>query len=71
MPGRTEYLREVGEVIGWDDGKDATLSYAECSGGLAGSRAFHGRPMTASNPKVARLAPPPEQAKEDEGDKTP
>jgi hypothetical protein len=54
--GKAEYLREIGEVIGWDDGKDATLSYVECSGGTEAGRAYHGRPMHDSNPKVAELS---------------
>lgn len=51
-PGNSEYLRDVGQVIGWDDGQDATLSFAECSGGLTAGRAFHGRPMAWTNPKL-------------------
>lgn len=47
--GKTEYLRDVRSVIGWDEGEDATLSYVECSGGLVAGRAFHGRPMRAKN----------------------
>jgi hypothetical protein len=34
--GKVQYLRST-ELIGWDEGKDATWSYVECSGG-AGSR---------------------------------
>jgi hypothetical protein len=52
-PGKSEYLREVRTVIGWDGGEDATLSFAECSGGDLAGRAFHGRPMAASNRKLA------------------
>lgn len=44
VPGKTEYLRDSGSVIGWDEGQDAVLSYVECSGGT-GARCFHGRPM--------------------------
>lgn len=54
FPGKTEYLRSVGEVIGWDDGDDATLSYVECIGS-AGCRSRHGRPIREGNPKT-RLA---------------
>lgn len=39
-----KYLRDVGRVIGWDEGKDARLSFVECSGGVTAGRAFHGRP---------------------------
>jgi hypothetical protein len=49
---KAEYVREVGKVIGWDAGQDATLSYAECSGGDTWGRTFHGRPMAATNRKV-------------------
>lgn len=48
----SEYLRDVGKVIGWDAGKDATWSFVECSGGLVAGRRFHGRPMAASNHKL-------------------
>ena len=50
-PARTRYLRGLGEVIGWDDGEDAKLSYVECSGGSA-TRAYHGRPMHEGNPRA-------------------
>jgi len=49
---RTEYARETDQVIGWDAGEDATVSFAECSGGASAGRAFHGRPMTVSNHKL-------------------
>lgn len=51
-PAHSEYQRDMGEVIGWDEGRDATLSFAECSGGTDASRAFHGRPMSAQNRKA-------------------
>jgi hypothetical protein len=51
-PGKSEYAREMGLVIGWDEGKDATLSFVECSGGLSAGRSFHGRPMATSNRKI-------------------
>jgi hypothetical protein len=53
-PLKTEYLRSVGEVIGWDEGQDASLSYVECSGGAA--RSFHGRPMHEPNRLARRIA---------------
>lgn len=53
-PTHSEYLREIGEVIGWDEGRDATVSFAECSGGTNASRAFHGRPMSTPNRKVSK-----------------
>jgi hypothetical protein len=56
VPGKSEYLREVGEVIGWDEGCDASLSYVECSGGPGAGRAFHGRPMHAENATVRAIA---------------
>lgn len=49
---KSEYQRDVGCVIGWDEGRDATVSFVECSGGLVGGRAYHGRPMATSNRKV-------------------
>ena len=55
FPTTTEYLRDVGRVIGWDSGQDATLSYAECSGGET-VRCYHGRPMLKGNPKIRRRA---------------
>ena len=51
-PGSSEYVRDLGAVIGWDAGLDATLSYAECSGGLAAGRSYHGRPMSQANHKL-------------------
>jgi hypothetical protein len=48
----TEYARETDQVIGWDAGEDATVSFAECSGGTGAGRAFHGRPMTTSSHKL-------------------
>jgi hypothetical protein len=36
--GKVEYLRDTGIVIGWDEGRDATLSYVECSGGASAGR---------------------------------
>jgi len=47
-PGKSEYLRATGSVIGYDKGKNATWSFAECSGGPKS----HGRPMASSNHKV-------------------
>ena len=52
-PMKREYLRDVGTVIGWDDGQDATLSFVECAGGTI-TRAFHGRPMHALNKKTLK-----------------
>lgn len=51
-PGKAEYVRVVEDVIGWDRGEDATISFAECSGGVAAARSFHGRPMARSNHKL-------------------
>jgi hypothetical protein len=56
-PGKSEYLRDVGAVIGWDKGEETTLSFVECSGGDLAGRAFHGRPMAASNHKLAGRRP--------------
>jgi hypothetical protein len=53
--GRTEYLRDVGTVIGWDEGENASFSYAECSGGVTSGRAYHGRPMHESNQTARAL----------------
>lgn len=50
----SEYVHSVGEVIGWDRAEDATWSFAECSGGVASGRSFHGRPMAESNRKLRR-----------------
>lgn len=51
-PGKSEYVREAGAVIGWDRGRDATHSFVECSGGATAGRAYHGRPMSAGNHKL-------------------
>jgi hypothetical protein len=51
-PTQSEYIRELSQVIGWDRGEDARISFAECSGGIAAGRAYHGRPMSASNIKL-------------------
>jgi hypothetical protein len=48
---KTEYLRDIGEVIGWDQGQGAGLSFVECAGGEI-ARSFHGRPMCADNTKA-------------------
>ena len=48
----TEYARETDHVVGWDKGEDATVSFAECSGGDSAGRSFHGRPMTTSNHRL-------------------
>lgn len=53
-PYHFEYVREVGAMIGWHEGKKATVSYAECSGGTAG-RTFHGRPMLRTDKKVRKI----------------
>jgi hypothetical protein len=37
---------------GWDCGEDATLSFAECSGGGQAGRTYHGRPMANLNRKA-------------------
>jgi hypothetical protein len=47
------YMRNIGEVIGWDGGMDARFSFVECSGGQVAGRAFHGRPM--SDPTIKRV----------------
>jgi hypothetical protein len=47
-----KYARAVGAPIGWDNGADAVVSFVECSGGLADGRAYHGRPMAGTNPKL-------------------
>jgi hypothetical protein len=49
LPGKSEYVRRMDRVIGWDEGNDATVSYAECSGGISAGRSFHGRPMAMTN----------------------
>ena len=46
-PPAPEYIRDVEQVIGWDRGQDAALSFVECT-----SRTFHGRPMAPGNPKL-------------------
>lgn len=51
-PAIATYVREMGDIIGWDDGQDATVSYVECSGGEFSGRAFHGRPMHQDNPAL-------------------
>jgi hypothetical protein len=51
---KAEYVRQTDEVIGWDRGEDAVLSFVECSGGLYWGRAFHGRPMSETNIKGQR-----------------
>jgi hypothetical protein len=51
LSGRTEYLRDIGEVIGWDEGQNAEISFVECSGSPT-VRTFHGRPMHAGNHKM-------------------
>jgi hypothetical protein len=53
-PGKTEYIRDVGQVIGWDSGQDAHLSFAECTG-AQGARAFHGRPILETAKNTRRL----------------
>ena len=49
---RSEYLREVGAVIGWDQGVDATLSFVSCSGGELAGRAYHGQPVHRGDSKA-------------------
>src|SRR5258708_35197124 len=46
------YIRGVGEVIGWDEGLDATLSFVECSGGETSGRTYHRPPMRQQNPTL-------------------
>ena len=53
-PGKSEYARDVGFVIGWDAGGDATYSFVECSGGASSSRTYHGRPMSSGSQKLGR-----------------
>jgi hypothetical protein len=50
-PSKTEYLRDMQRVIGWDMGQDATLSFVECTGGDR-ARTLHGRPMHVGNIKA-------------------
>ncbi len=50
-PAKTEYLRDTGAVIGWDEGEATAISFVECSGG-ASVRAFHGRPIRPGSPKL-------------------
>lgn len=52
-PPKSEYQRDTQQVIGWDLGQDATLSFVECAGGDV-VRTFHGRPMCTKNPKATR-----------------
>jgi hypothetical protein len=61
IPGRTEYLRVLEGTIGWDAGEDASSSFVECSGGPAGSRAYHGRPVHAANLRASALRDAGEQ----------
>jgi hypothetical protein len=49
-----EYVRQLDSVIGWDQGQDAYVSFAERSGGAVAGRSYHGRPMARSNPKLER-----------------
>ena len=35
-------------------GKDATMSFAECSGGATAGRSYHGRPMATDNHKLRK-----------------
>jgi hypothetical protein len=51
---KAEYLRDMQQTIGWDLGRDATLSFVECAGGEV-ARAFHGRPMCVENLRAARF----------------
>lgn len=51
-PGKAEYVRVVDRVIGWDEGENVTVSFAECSGGVLAKRSVHGRPMARSNHKL-------------------
>jgi hypothetical protein len=51
-PGKVRYLRDVGVVIGWDEGEDATLSFVECT-----NRHFHGRPMHDGNRTARAMRP--------------
>lgn len=51
------YLRDVGEVIGYDLGEPASASFVVCSGGEVEGRAFHGRPMLLENRTVEGFAP--------------
>lgn len=48
---KSEYLRDMSTVVGWDQGQDATLSFVECAGGEI-ARSFHGRPMCTGNSKA-------------------
>lgn len=54
-PDKTRYVRFLDHVVGWDEGRDATVSYVECGGGSA-SRWFHGRPMHGANVALGTLA---------------
>lgn len=53
-PGKSEYARDIGSVVGWDAGGDATFSFVECSGGASSGRTYHGRPMSSGNQKLRR-----------------
>jgi hypothetical protein len=55
-PGKAEYVREIDHVIGWDRGKDATISFVECSGGATAGRSYHGRPMAPDNVRLRGAA---------------
>lgn len=48
LPMKTEYLRKVDALLGWDEGKDAMWSYVECTAN-GPKRQFHGRPMNDQN----------------------
>jgi hypothetical protein len=50
-PSKSEYLRDAGAVVGWDQGQDASLSFVECAGGEI-ARSLHGRPMCTANSKA-------------------
>ena len=59
--GRTEYARDVGDVIGYESGEEARWSYVECSGAIGssiapGARSFHGHPVGPK--RLAMLALP-------------
>jgi hypothetical protein len=51
-PTMSEYVRPMDVVIGYDCGKDAAISFVECSGGVLDGRSFHGRPMAPSDYKL-------------------
>lgn len=54
VPPNAEYARQMPNVIGWDAGVDATVSFVECSGGTVAGRGFHGRPMAVGNHKLRK-----------------